>query len=92
MNILPQPNGDEKKNELFDLEERYEQEFKPLAVALCNKAAEIGLPIFVITCYKSDEESAWLSSCSRARDGFVPKEFFFIRAILEGEMKIISFQ
>ena len=89
MNINPEKNGNSPE-ELFDLEEHYDKELQPLVDELCKKAHDIGLPIFIITCYKSDAKGTWLVSSARARGDFVPKEFYVIRAIVEGRTEVVS--
>jgi hypothetical protein len=79
--------GDE--DPVFDLEKAYETEIKPLVKALADKTQALGMPIFVVVCYKTDQGGAWMASTSRGRDGFVPREFYMIRALLEGEMKVL---
>ena len=91
MNIIdPENNGGPSPNVTFDLEERYDKEIFPLIKALCTKANDMGLPVFVVVCYKADGKGgAWLASSARAREDFVPREWHVIRAVVEGEFKII---
>ena len=91
MNITPESNGggDENKD-IFDLEEQHEAELRPLILELCKKADKIGAPIFVTVCYKADGKGAWFASSSRTRENFIPNEFRIMRAIVEGELKMLS--
>jgi hypothetical protein len=89
MNIIDPENNGNSPN-IFDLEERYDKEIVPLINELCNKAQEMGAPIFVIACYKLDGKGAWLASSARVRKDFVPKEFHAIRAVVEGRIEIVK--
>lgn len=88
MNINPESNG--SSSNVFDVEERYDKEIVPLIAELCERAQDMGLPIFVIACIKSDGKGSWLASSARAREDFVPREFWVIRAIVEGKAEIVK--
>jgi hypothetical protein len=68
LNIKPENNGGgSHSKDIFDLEELHDHELLPLIRQLCDKAQTAGVPIFIVTCYKSDGKGAWLASSGRAR-------------------------
>ena len=90
MNIKSEGNDGGNHGEIFDLEEIHDEELLPLIRQLCDKAQAAGIPIFVVSCYKTDSGGAWLASSARARGEFAPKEFYLIRAVVEGTVEIID--
>ena len=89
MNIKSENNGG-KYEEIFNLEEEHDRELLPLIRALCEKAQALGVPIFVVTNYKTDQDGAWLASSARARGEFVPQEFYIMRSLIEGTAEFIN--
>lgn len=83
-------NEPNESPDLFDLEECHDRELAPLIRELCDKAQDLGVPIFVTACYKSDKKGAWLASSARVRKDFIPKEFYIIRAVVEGRTEVVD--